>query len=300
MMIIRPVHILWLLIPAALLSCEITDQGEYRQMIVVESYLIAGEPLPDVRVSRTLRVEDLYTEGSAVIVNAEITISLLRADGTAENSFIYRMERPGIYESENQNHRIQPGRTYEIEVTNIPGPEFVRAVTTVPNSFSIIGEIPEALVYQGEQLEVTLTPNENPGRQNYYVFTSIAEDFGESFLTPFYVDIFENGDRTLFSLQKNSSGLINEENFERNPDGSVNIRYPWIGVAFYGTNQIVANSVDRNTYDFIRSHDVQLGGSTLSPGEIPNVIYNVEGGIGVFGSASTDTIQVFIIRPEGF
>ncbi|MEX2601447.1 MAG: DUF4249 domain-containing protein [Balneolaceae bacterium] len=300
MMNIRFRQLLWLVIPAVLISCELTEQSEYRQMIVIESYLIAGETLPEVRVSRTLRVDDFYTEGSAVIVNAEITISLLRDDGSAENSFFYRMERPGIYRSENRNHRIQSGRTYEIEVTNVPGPDLVRAVTTVPDTFTIIGEIPEALVYQGEQLEVTLSPNENPGRQNYYIFTSIVEDAGESFLTPFYADVFENGDRTLSSLQKNSSGLINEENFEQNIDGSVNIRYPWIGIAFYGMNTIVANSVDRNTYDFIRSQDVQLGGSTLSPGEIPNVIYNVEGGIGIFGSVSTDTIQVFITRPEGF
>ena len=53
-------------------------------------------------------------------------------------------------------------------------------------------------------------------------------------------------------------------------------------------------------YDFLRSQSVQLGGSSISPGEIPNVIYNIEGGIGVFGSIAADTIQTNITRPAGF
>lgn len=47
-------------------------------------------------------------------------------------------------------------------------------------------------------------------------------------------------------------------------------------------------------YDFVRSESVQLGGSTLSPGEIQNVITHVEGGLGIFGSLASDTIQTYI------
>jgi hypothetical protein len=68
-------------------------------------------------------------------------------------------------------------------------------------------------------------------------------------------------------------------------------------VAFYEDNLIVANTIDDNVYDFIRSQETQLGGSTLSPGEIQNVIYNIEGGIGVFGALASDTVQVYIKRP---
>ena len=56
-----------------------------------------------------------------------------------------------------------------------------------------------------------------------------------------------------------SSGLLNEANFSVDTDGSVTIRYPWIAVAFYGDNKLVASTVDDNIYDFIRSASVQLG-----------------------------------------
>jgi hypothetical protein len=51
-------------------------------------------------------------------------------------------------------------------------------------------------------------------------------------------------------------------------------------------------------YDFLRSQDVQTGGSTLSPGEIQNIRYNINGGIGIFGSMAADTNRVFIERSE--
>jgi len=51
-------------------------------------------------------------------------------------------------------------------------------------------------------------------------------------------------------------------------------------------------------YDFLRSQSVQTGGSTLSPGEIQNIDYNVEGGIGIFGSMASDTIAVNILEPQ--
>ncbi|HBQ58078.1 MAG TPA: hypothetical protein DD671_00195, partial [Balneolaceae bacterium] len=102
----------------------------------------------------------------------------------------------------------------------------------------------------------------------------------------------------LILLSNNSSGIINEANFQDNQDGTITLSYPWIGIAFYGVNNIVANAIDDNVYDFVRSQQVQLGGSMLSPGEIQNVIYHVEGGLGVFGSLATDTVTTFVSQPS--
>ncbi len=53
-----------------------------------------------------------------------------------------------------------------------------------------------------------------------------------------------------------------------------------------------------NMYDFYRSRDIQGGGSTLSPGEFQNVIYNIDGGIGVFGSMASDTVLVTVLKGQ--
>ena len=108
----------------------------------------------------------------------------------------------------------------------------------------------------------------------------------------------EDDDTDIDEFFNNSSGLINEGNFEINDDQTILLRFPWIGVAFFGENAVVINSVDSNLADLARSEELQLGGSTLPPGEIPNLIYNVEGGIGVFGSIASDTLITTFTRPN--
>ena len=58
-----------------------------------------------------------------------------------------------------------------------------------------------------------------------------------------------------------------------------------------------ASAVDDNLFDFIRSQSVQQGGSTLAPGEIPNVLDHIEGGTGIFGSLARVSHETFV-RPN--
>ena len=65
-------------------------------------------------------------------------------------------------------------------------------------------------------------------------------------------------------------------------------------------NPILSNilqAIAPNIFNYITSQVMQGGGSTLSPGEIPNVIDPIEGGTGLFGSYAKVTRTVFIRRP---
>ncbi len=279
-------------------GCDPYSDDSYREYVVLEAYLIAERSLPAVLLSTTLPIDQAYSFEAAAITGADITIHLLTGDDEIESSFTYSMISPGIY-TPTQNHTVLPRRTYKLEA-ELDSDKHISARTTIPDTFRITSSVPESIVYQSaEQLEVTISPNQNPGRQNVYVFNTIAEDPSIENMTPFYRGILDdNGQNSLDDFKNNSSNLINEANFDVIDDGSIRLTFPWIAVAFYGSNQIVANSLDSNTFDFIRSQDVQLGGSTLSPGEIPNAIYHVDGGIGVFGGFAADTIVTNIIRPD--
>jgi hypothetical protein len=98
------------------------------------------------------------------------------------------------------------------------------------------------------------------------------------------------------ALRITNSPIINEGNYDINQDGTLTIRLPWIAVAFFGENRLTASALDDNLYDFIRTQTVQQGGSTLSPGEIPNVIERIEGGTGVFGSFARSSYVVRITQ----
>ena len=114
-------------------------------------------------------------------------------------------------------------------------------------------------------------------------------------MTPFYAE-FVGEDEDLDDVLITESPPINEQNYDINDDGTLTIRLPWIAVAFYGPNRITASTVDDNLYDFLRSQQVQQGGSTFSPGEIPNVIAHVDGGTGVFGSLARVAADIQVER----
>lgn len=73
---------------------------------------------------------------------------------------------------------------------------------------------------------------------------------------------------------------------------------PGLAISFYGPNRIIANAIDDNLYDFVRSQSIQQGGSTFSPGEIPNPLERIVGAHGVFGSYARISHEFFVLRAE--
>ena len=296
------IFLIAIFVTAFIAACETYPQDEYEEYYVVESYLVANRQLPFVLLSTTTPADALYDFEEQSVNDADIEIQLLETgpESAVESSFKYQNQLPGIY-IPNLNHKVLPARTYKLQITFPDNNNRITAHTTIPDTFSVVGEVQDTVVYQSDdQLDITLTKSSYPGRQSIFVFNALAQNDIPQNLTPFYRDIYDesdNPDKDLNEFSNNSSGIINEGNFDINPDGSFTIEYPWIGIAFYGTNLIVANAMDDNIYDFVRSQNVQLGGNTLSPGEIQNVIFHVEGGIGVFGSLATDTVETFIKLP---
>ncbi|MFY0684443.1 MAG: DUF4249 family protein [Balneola sp.] len=285
-------------------SCDQYPQDDYEQFYVVETYLVAQNELPEIYLSTTAPVTSKYLFQDYAVSNASVTIDLLSddKDSSIEQFYSYSMDQqnPGVYKPR-VLHEVLPSRTYRIRIEDLPNDPSASIVgyTTVPDTFSTLSEVPDTVVYQsGEQIELKITESVNPDRQSYFIFTTISESPEFESFTPLYLDFYDEDEEDLGDYVKTSSGIVNEENFDIHPNGTLTLKYPWIGVAFFGDNLIVANTVDDNVYDFLRSQSVQLGGSTLSPGEIPNVLYKLEGGIGIFGSLAADTIRTYIKRPS--
>lgn len=283
-------------------ACEDYAQDSYEEHVVLEAYVTASRPLPEVRLSKTLPTGQQYSFGEAALDGANVEVGLLEEDGAEEEVFDYRpSEMKGVYVVEDSTHRVLPRRTYRIAVDFDNRPEVLRAETTIPDAIEILNEVPDTVIYQSpEQMELVISAFEQTQKQSIFVFNTVASEPEEEDLTPFYKNLVEEDDDTeVEDFYNTETTPINEGNFERNEDGTITVQFPWIGVAFFGDNRVVANSIDENLSDLISSQEVQLGGGTLSPGEIPNLRYNVEGGIGIFGSFASDTVQTFFKRPEG-
>jgi len=278
-------------------SCDIYNQEDYQEYIVVEAYAIANNPLPEVHITKTSPVEVEYDRELQILQNANVSITLLDDSGNDTEVFDYFFSLTNNSYITPSFHRVIPNSAYRLDINFPDRSETIRAFTVIPDEFRILNELPEAVVYQSsELLEITVSAPKRTNFNNVFVFSTIAENPTVENLTPFYRASFDNDNIELTDVMINSSGLINEGNFEINPDQTITLQFPWIGVAFYGESKIVINSVDKNLADLVRSQQVQLGGSTLSPGEIPNLIYNIEGGIGIFGSLSADTARTNFLR----
>lgn len=290
----------YLLTITLIAGCDILNQDSYHEYIVIESYAYAGSPYPDIKISITLPADAVYDKNEAAVKDATVRLARLDENGNPVDRVEYTSSEttPGTYYPLANGFIIEEGNTYRFDI-EIPDRDPIRAQTTVPRQLHVVNDIPSEVVYQSEnQLEIVLA---NPGQESFrtfYLFSSTALEPSEEELTPFYKATVENDEEIDYTeFISTDSGLISESNFDVNSDGTITLTYPWIGVSFYGQNRIVTFSVDKNTYDLVRTQSVQLGGSNLSPGEIPNLIYNVEGAIGVFGSMSADTVYTSFVRP---
>ena len=294
------------LLAALLPACDALPDSGTAGEVVVEAFFVAGEPLADLSLRRSVA---LGSRPNAGINDAQARVELLRADGSVEATCPYTPQTvAGRYQGTcgAAMRIVLPLRRYRL-VAEVPGTGMVRAETLVPGVFQIVTSSADTVVYQGpERLTYTVSRSAYPGRNAIFLFTTEsllnpptirdAVPFVRSFLdrdNDGQIDD-DDGDFTLDDLRIGGSPLLNEANYERNADGTLSIRLPWIAVAFLGPNRIAINAVDDNINDFLRSADVQQGGSTSSPGEILNILDHVDNGTGVFGSYARVSRDVFI------
>ncbi len=299
-----------ILIFLVLTGCDSNSVSEHNPEVVVESYLVANEDMPAVRLTWTAPISGRYDAAVQAIRNADVVVHLLALDGTIEISMAYLHDDafPGVY-SPAGSQTVLPTRTYRLEA-DVPGEsDRVSAETTIPGAFEITGVSAEAVVYQGPvRYEVDVTPSVTARDQTIFVFTIEALDPDLAELTPLYLDtIYDikrgepyDPDSLDFSEVEpfliNASPPLNEANYDHNMDGTVTVRLPWFALVFYGEHRVSTSAIDDAIYDFMRFQQVQQGGSTLSPGEIPNVLDHVDGGRGVFGSMATVSANMSVLR----
>lgn len=275
------------------ISCELYDQDDYNQEYVIESYLIANQKLPNLYISTTSPIFEEYDRDTNGITNATVILREFDPQGNLNWTEPLINVEKGTYRAINKSLIVLPRHLYTLEVTIQSDNHMVRAETVVPDTFSIRKINATSLVYQGlQQFELDLSPSFYPGRQGFYVFANETLDPLNAKMTPFYAD--SDGDREDF--YRVSSGIVNETSTGQNGNTIIELKFPWIGIAFYGPNRLSTSAIDDNMYDFIRSVTIQQGGSTQSPGEIENFISNVEGGIGVFGSFAQVSVDVEVLE----
>lgn len=306
----------------AVAGCDGADGDDFASLVVVSASLGAGEPLPPVLLSRTSPLLDRYDPEAVAIAGARATVTLLAADGSDERPFRYVEDAPGRYVPA-AGADVLPGRTYRLDVE--ADGQTIRAVTTVPPLVTLVeGPAPSVRYGDGQGPELRISRTSTPGRQAAFVastralapaeFRTVTVD-GETryrsvtspdtFLpVPVYQRFLDCepedggtilcGEDPIENALTGTSPVINEDSYIDLGDGTALVRVPFLAFGFYGPYRLSLVSVDAALQAFVQTQAVQGGGTTLSPGEIPNVTTNVEGGLGVFGSFSRVVAETVI------
>ncbi len=282
----------------SLSSCDSINPGDFEQEHVIEAYLYADEPLPWVDLTKTVDIDDTFDRNVLGTNDAIVNLFLLDENGQVEETFSYSHgsnQIRGRY-FPNQDAEVLPLRRYRIEVDFTDGSQQLSSETLVPGEFHLVNFDDSTAVYKSDdQLQFIVTRSEYPGRQSAYKFTTEALDLEVDNLTPL-AESFYDEDDDLADFAKGSSPVLFEGNYDINADGTVTIQLPWIAIGFYGRNVFTASALDENIYDFLRSQEIQSGGSTLGPGEIPPVLEHVNNGRGLFASMARIEKTVTVLR----
>ena len=308
-------------------GCDSTTVGSTDEQVVVSASLIAGQPLSHVELSLTRPIDAFFDPDEARVTNAEVSVSLLDASGQVVESTPYRYEggQLSLYVPLSDAPPVaQAGRTYRLDVT-VPGTPARRlsALTTIPEAIDVIDPPADEVTYQsGQGPALIVSKSEREDRKVVFLITVRSQDpvdlervivegdtlyrsIPESGFAPVpFVLSFANCEQEaneqllcetdLSDFNGGSSPLINQESYIDRGDGTLLVNIPWLAFGFYGPADVNLVRLDDALIDYIETQTLQFAPTTLSPGEIPNIISNVEGGLGVFGSVAQVRVQTTV------
>lgn len=272
---------------------------------VVDALLVVGRPLPEIRLSRTVRPDERYFFDRAAIRGADVAVAIAGAEVVP-----YAEVQPGVYVPDvDEPPLVAPATMYELRVTTDLG-ERIGAVTTTPGplviaewvlldraglgiqrtlrTFAELGEdvfdAPEnRLVYTEGILEGRLVAPEAAGTQVAVASLDLDADF--------VIDVPFLDDEDLAELNRSGSSPALALDTEA-------VRLPWFAIYWEGRHVLRVLLLDRNAFDLVRTSpqggSFELGGNAGDGFERP--IFRLDGAIGLFGSAAMDSIG-FRIAP---
>lgn len=322
-----------LLLGVVLAGCDGFSDDEFEPQVVVSALLGAEESLPAITLTQTAPLLEPFDPEAVAVEGATVSVSLLGADGEVESVYPYVSgPEAGLYlpsPSLPIDLRVRPLRTYRLDVTSLDG-DVLTAETTVPPKYEVVegpgDEVPYGI---GQGPEVRITASTTVERRAAFVASTralAADDFeavtvdGETKyrslnepgrfrpvpIVQRFFDCEEEAGGTLLcdddptvDALVGTSPVINEASYVDLGDGTLLVQVPFLAFGFYGPQRLSLVSLDEAFQDFVQTQAIQGGGSTLSPGEIPNVTTNVVGGLGVFGSFARESVEMSIIETSG-
>jgi len=276
--------------------------------LVVDGLMTVGRAFPNVTLSRALSPAAVYTREAAGERGATLRIRSL----ATEQVFEYvELADAGVYgPAASPPPVVEERTTYELTVVTASGAS-LRSTTTTPEPFAVAEWV--LLDDLGQTVRRTFANYATRGDSVYEDNRAVyADGLLEVRFTRPDVPAFQVG---VFSLDPDSDFAIEPEFFEPEDFADIDrqgaspalegrdgtLRLPWFAIFFQGRYKLKILALDHNAFDFVRSIPPDNGGIAFGGnlgGRFERPIFHIEGGIGLFGSASVDSVGLFVLpRP---
>ena len=270
-------------------------------VLVVDAVLIVDQPLPDLFVRRTRSPRQTYTLESAAVTDARVVIT----SGSARYEYVPDPDSAGRYVPPEPAPAVAPETEYGLVV--VADGDVARAMTLTPGRLRIAAahlldeetlEVRRSLALYGRGID----PLESPRNQLRYLDGLLELEISNAPASAYQLALFSLDETSDFVIDADFLEADDYDDFGRQgasppvvvEDGRA--RLPWFAVAFAGPHVFRLYALDANWFDYVRTNPesgFQVGGLAGDSFERPQ--FNVEGGIGLFVSASVDSVGFSVL-----
>ncbi|MBE0644734.1 MAG: DUF4249 family protein [Bacteroidetes bacterium] len=271
-------------------ACEDQPPTDYIPVPYLEAYLMVGEPIDNVVVAISQPLTQKFDYSSMMASDAEVVIN---ANGI-DYPLVYGVrDGVGRYLFPDTTYRVLPDTRYSIRVRMADG-EIMKAETITPGKIgwtvpprSVI-QYPQdtTQLFSPDSLRIAWTTG---GASEFIIRVTVLDTLGYgTYLQPPTEEINERTNNLPFEdpedppfYTKTRWGFI-----QTNQAPTV-----WAAFRWYGRNEVAILAPDKALLDWFKA--TQWGGRSV---EFRPEYSNVNGGIGVFGSAAVAAKEIFLLK----
>ena len=284
---------------------ELFGSVEEGSELVVDGILLVDQPLPELFVRRIRPPGQTYSRDAAGVLDAQVRVF------QGDQVFEYAPDpaAPGRYLPPPAAPLVQTTTEYRLEV-EVEG-KTVRASTTTPERVRVrqavlldedTQEIMRTLKSFAEVGDEVYTAPENQITHLEGLIELHLEKAGEAYQA------------AIFALEEDAQLLDDDfpDIYDRDPDdlranqspplaaSDGIVRWPWFAVVYTGRSLVKVYALDHNWFEYARSspdQQEQGGFGGMAGDNFERPFFQVEGGIGLFVSASVDSVG-FVVLPR--
>lgn len=271
-------------------GCEDPVPTDYIPEYVFTGYLIVDEPVRGITLTQSLQPLDSFDYQSSAVTDAQMRI--WSANDTFELRYVPSDSIVGEYRAVDTTKLVKPGVEYFMETTFSDG-EVLSSSTITPQRIEWIQAPRETLQYPIDTLKLPspdslkLIWTRSQGVSEYLISVRALDtlNYG-SYLEPSTAEPNRRIER-FFEADAPRYNDIVRWGFLQNTEVNV----VWFAFKWFGLHEITVYAPDPAMLEWFKQ--VRFGGN-----QFQSLLSNIEGGIGVFGSASVVRQITFLLKNQ--